>query len=379
MNKFKYYFILLLAGISMVSCSKKDDDDPVVVPVNDYTVQYKADNDSIVKYLNTNYITVTNAPGTPQDQDVVISKITDPATQPSIMSYLNSASFPKLLTRDVYNDDITYKVYYLILREGTGIAPLNFDRISASYTGNLLNGTVFDSSNNLAITFDLDAYIQGPVIDGWAEIFPKFKSGTSTVGSDGVIKYENFGAGMMFLPSGLGYYASAQTEIPAYSPLVFSFKLYNVSRADHDVDGVLDYQEDINHDGYVYDFTDTAKYPNPPASLVDDTDGDGRADFVDPDDDGDGYTTRFELTKPTGATYSGISKYYPYDPILDNPNTPNTDESEIWGIPRRPTGALADPTKPESVTNSRAFVPEDYTDPARLRMHLDKTYPYQKN
>jgi hypothetical protein len=386
MNKFKYYFILLLAGISLVSCSKKDDDDDaVVVPLNDYTVQYKADNDSIVKYLNTNYITVNNAPGTPQDQDVVISKITDPATQPSIMSYLNSASFPKLLTRDVYNDDITYKVYYLILREGTGQNPINTDKVVATYKGNLLNGTVFDSSNGgIPGRFFLWPYDQAtadafPVIDGWSEIFPKFKTGTSSTASDGVITYTDFGAGVMFLPSGLGYYESAKTDIPAYSPIVFSFKLYDLQRLDHDQDGVYDYQEDVNGDSYLYDFRDTAKYPKPTDNLIDDTDKDGIADFIDPDDDGDGYTTRFELTKPIGATYSGVSKYYPYNPILDNPNTPNTDESEIWGIPRRPTGALADPTKPESITNSKAFVPEDYTDPARKRMHVDKTYPFQKN
>ena len=386
MNKFKYYFILLLAGIALVSCSKKDDDDDVViVPLRDYAEQYKADNDSIIKYLNTNYITVTNAPGTPQDQDVVISKITDPATQPSIMSYLNSTSFPKLLTRDVYNDAITYKVYYLILREGKGLYPINTDKIVVDYKGNLLNGTIFDSSNGTpfkALLWPYDpegADRSYPVIDGWSEIFPKFKTGTSTTASSGVITYADFGAGVMFLPSGLGYYSTVKENIPAYSPIVFSFKLYDLQRLDHDQDGVYDYQEDVNGDGYMYDFRDTGRYPNPPADLVDDTDKDGIADFVDYDDDGDGYTTRFELTKPTGATYSGVSKYYPYDPILDNPNTPNTNESEIWGIPRRPTGALADPNKPESFTNPKAFVKEDYTDLPRLRIHLDKTYPFQKN
>lgn len=371
MNKFKYYFILLLAGISLVSCSKKDDDDPVVVPVNDYTVQYKADNDSIIKYLKTNYIQEVTA-----DFDVKIAKIPAGGTQISIWDQTTYS----LETRDVFNDNITYKVYYLTLRKGTGQAPMNTDRIYATYTGSLLNGTVFDSSYNIPGIWDLDGQgNRGVFVDGWKEIFPKFNTGTSTTGNDGVQTYDNFGAGVMFLPSGLAYYASGTATIPAYSPLVFSFKLYDLTRTDHDLDGVYDYQEDINHDGYVYDFSDKVAYPSPPASLVDDTDGDTFADFIDPDDDGDGYTTRFEITKPTGATYSGVSKYYPYNPILDNPNTPNTDESEIWGIPRRPTGALADPTKPESVTNSRAFVPEDYTEPARLRMHVDKTYPYQKN
>jgi len=382
MNKFKYYFILLLAGVAIVSCNKSDDDDDTVaVPLRDYTVQYNADNDSIIKYLKNNYITVTNSPGTQQDQDVVISKLVAGDGHVSIWDQQDYL----LTTRDVYNDDITYKVYYLILREGTGQNPVNTDKIVAAYKGNLLNGTVFDSSaGGIPGKFLLWPYDQAgadgsfTVIDGWSEIFPKFKTGTATTGTDGVITYNDFGAGVMFLPSGLAYYESAKTDIPAYSPLVFSFKLYDLQRLDHDSDGVYDYQEDINNDGYLYDFTDKVRYPNFPETLVDDTDGDGNADFVDFDDDGDGFTTRFELTKPTGATFSGLSSYYPYDPILDNPNTPNTDESEIWGIPRRPTGALADPTKEESATNSKAFLPEDYTDPARLRMHLDKTYPIKK-
>jgi len=395
MNKFKYYFILLLAGIALVSCSKKDDDDDVVVvPLRDYTEQYKADNDSIVKYLNNNYITVTNNAGKPDDQDVVISKITDPATQPSIMSYLNSATFPKLLTRDVYNDDITYKVYYLILREGTGQNPVNTDKVVVDYKGNLLNGTVFDSSNGIPIKALLWPYdprgADGsfPVIDGWSEIFPKFKTGVSATASNGVISYTDFGAGVMFLPSGLAYYGSVQGDIPAYSPIVFSFKLYDLQRLDHDQDGVYDYQEDINNDGYLYDFRDTAKYPKAPDNLIDDTDKDGIADFADYDDDGDGYTTLFERAKPAaeigwgtkdGEQFNyGIAKYYPWDKAVDNPATPNTDETEPRGIPRRPTGALTDPNKEESISNPKKFVDDDYTAAGRLRIHLDKTYPYQK-
>ncbi|WP_264553681.1 FKBP-type peptidyl-prolyl cis-trans isomerase [Flavobacterium sp. N2038] len=359
MNKFKYYFVLLLAGIAIVSCNKKDDDEVVVVPLRDYTEQYKADNDSIIKYLNRNYITVTNAPGTPQDQDVTISKITDPATQPSIMSYLNSETFPKLLTRDVYNDNITYKVYYLVLREGTGHSPVNTDRVYNTYVGNLLNGTQFDSSNNIPGYWDLDGLgDRGVFVDGWKEIFPKFKTGTASApDASGVVTYNNFGAGVMFLPSGLAYYGSSQTNIPAYSPLVFSFKLMDLARIDHDRDGVFDFNEDVNHDGYVYDFSNKTLYPNPPANLIDDTDGDGTPDFLDIDDDGDGYTTLFEITKPTGAPVTGISKYYPYDPIPDSPVTPNIDETETWGIP----AVASDGTV-------------DYISPGRLRLHVDKNH-----
>ena len=383
MNKFKYYFILLLAGIALVSCSKKDDDDDVVVvPVRDYAEQYKADNDLIVNYLKTNYIKDVS-----DNFDIVIEKIPAGGTQVSIWDQTAYS----LDSRDVYSNGITYKVYYLTLNKGGGLAPTNTDKIVTAYSGSLLDNTVFDSSDRftaLLFPYDASTVEASTVIEGWSEIFPKFKTGTPTTGSDGAISYANFGAGVMFLPSGLAYYATGSgSKIPAYTCVTFSFKLYDLQHLDHDNDGVLDYQEDVsvdkdgnkNNDGYMYDFRDTARYPNPPANLVDDTDKDGIADFVDFDDDGDGYTTRFELTKPTDAAYSGISKYYPYDPILDNPNTPNTDESEIWGIPRRPTGALADDDQPESYTNSKAYIPADYTDPGRLRIHVDKSYPYQKN
>ncbi|WP_316635703.1 FKBP-type peptidylprolyl isomerase [uncultured Flavobacterium sp.] len=403
MNKFKYYFILLLAGISLVSCSKKSDDDPVIVPLRDYATQYKVDNADIEEYLNTNYITV-NA-----DMDVTISVITDPSTQPSIMSYLNSASFPKLLTRDIDLHGFTYKMYYLVLREGVGTSPMNTDGVVAAYRGDYLSRVEKTDAvpTHVTTTFFEQVVYPNSVIDlynavmGWSEIFPQFKTGTTTVNSDGTNKYENFGAGVLFIPSGLGYYASppSSSTIPLYSPLIFSFKLYDFKRLDHEYaisnnaivgtpDGVFDFNEDINGDGYVRDYRNTTLYPNAPVN-PDDTDGDGIPDFLDTDDDGDGYTTRFEITKPTGEVGMGVkdgkpfnygvSRYYPWSPIDDDPLTPNTDETEPRGIPRRPTGDLTDPNQLESITNPRKFVEDDYKAVPRLRIHVDKTYPYQKN
>ena len=95
----------------------------------------------------------------------------------------------------------------------------------------------------------------------------------------------------MFLPSAFGYYNQSLSSIPAYSPLVFSFKLYAVKRADQDGDGVLSYLEDINGDGYL--------------NKLDDTDGDGIPDYLDIDDDGDGVLTKNEIKDPiTGLPYA---------------------------------------------------------------------------
>lgn len=385
MNKLKYYFVLLLAGVAIVSCNKKDDDEVVVTPLRDYAVQYKADNDSIEKFLKTNYIESVSA-----DFDVKISKIPAGGTQVSIWDQQTY----KLESRDVYSDDITYKIYYLTLRQGLGESPTNTDRISAAYSCYLLNGTLADSSYGNPFTANLFPYANGnTVIQGWSEIFPKFKTGTSSTAGDGVITYDNYGAGVMFLPSGMAYYSGGSGSIPAYTPIYFTFKLFDLQRMDNEYnttttgrsfvgDGVPDYLEDVNGDGYLYDFRNTTKYPNPPAALIDDTDGDGIADFVDFDDDGDGFTTRFELTKPTnevgivnGFNY-GISLYYPWDPKADNPVTPNVDETEPRGIPRRPTGALTNPSDPvESANNPRKYTEEDYKASGRLRIHLDKSYP----
>ncbi len=183
---------------------------------------------------------------------------------------------------------------------------------------------------------------------------PQFKTGTARAHlsangkPDGTLDYYDFGAGVMFIPSGLAYYNIGSGTIPAYSPLVFSFKLYNVQRLDQDNDGVFSYQEDLNNDGFVRVLSSGTANP-------DDTDKDGIPDFLDVDDDGDNYTIRLEITKPE-ETNSGLSKYFPYDPIADDPLT-TPIETETKGIPEY----------------SAAGTP-DYTSPTRKRIHVDKEH-----
>ena len=305
MNKFKYYFILLITTVSLFSCSK--DDAAEITPPREFAVQYATDLTDIEEYLKTYYITVVNHAGFQDDQDVTFTKIAVGGTQPSIYSYLNSATFPKLLSRDVKLHDITYKLYYLVLREGTGTSPSNVDGVLASYKGDYLSRqkiaevetltpTFFEESKNPQQFFNLTT-----TISGWGEIFPKFKSGTYSSNADGTVSYNDFGAGVMFIPSGLGYYNIGSNSIPAYAPLIFSFKLYEINRLDSDVDGIMNFQEDLNGDGYVYDFRNTTNYPTTPATNLDDTDGDGIPNYLDTDDDGDGVSTRTEITGTNGV------------------------------------------------------------------------------
>jgi FKBP-type peptidyl-prolyl cis-trans isomerase FkpA len=129
------------------------------------------------------------------------------------------------------------------------------------------------------------------------------RSGSFSENPDGTFDFYDYGQGVLFIPSGLAYYANAQPGIPEYSPLIFSLSLFTLKASDHDGDGVFSKDEDIDGDG------------NP---FNDDTDGDGTADMYDADDDGDGVLTRDELDLdengiPGDSDSDGIPNYLDSD------------------------------------------------------------------
>ena len=300
MNKFKFYFIVLITTVSLFSCSK-DDPAPTIDPPADYAEQYKFDTAVIEAYLKTNFINVIDNHGFTNDQDVTISKIT--AGETSIWDQ----TIYQLKSREVNLHGVPYKVYYLVLREGTGESPTNADAVWASYRGSYLQST--EDSSVIATQFEESKFpnqffnLLG-TIKGWGEIFPQFKTGSYDDHEvngipDGATDYKNFGAGVMFIPSGLAYFQNGPGSIPSYAPLVFSFKLYEIQRLDTDGDGILNDQEDLDDDDYMYDYRNLINYPTIPSTNPDDTDGDGIPNFLDVDDDGDGYTTKLEISKGT--------------------------------------------------------------------------------
>jgi hypothetical protein len=269
---------ILLGFLILFNYSCQEPESPAPDPIRDFALQTSFDMQNIEAYLKSHYIEVVSNPGFNDDMDVVITKIPDGGTQVSIW---DQTVYP-LQTYELNTGYVDYDVYYLKLREGSGpnsIAPTNVDGVLTSYKGSLLNGTVFDYNPFPQSFFNLQN-----TVGGWGSIFPKFKTGSFVQNADGTITYNDFGAGVMFLPSAFGYYNQSLSKIPAYSPLVFSFKLYAVQRIDHDNDGLLSYFEDINSDGYI--------------NKLDDTDGDGTLDFLDIDDDGDGILTKNEINNP---------------------------------------------------------------------------------
>ena len=342
MNKVYKLILTALIGLLIVSCSKSDG--PSIAPKKDYAEQYAKDNDSIVKFLQTHYMEVVDDESLPNFGDVTFTEIPEGGTQTSIWD--ETDNHRKLRTRLVDQNDITYTVYYINFRDGVGEKPCNVDGVYANYKGTLLNGNIFDQTTNPQTLFQLDG-----VIRGWSEIFPQFASGTYSSNGDGTVSYDDFGAGVMFLPSGLGYYNIAQNTIPAYSPLIFTIKLYEVERMDQDADGIPSYLEDLSGptagsapDGYIYVMPEDEVNP-------DDTDGDDFPDYIDLDDDGDHVLTRTERIQYIDPITSE-KFYYSYDgAAVDDPLTPY---DETQGIPNCGTTP-------------------DYTSPTRLRKYLDAT------
>lgn len=349
MNNFFKKILFVITCILLISCNRNEGSS--AEPLRDYTEQYNTDIAKIEKFLQTHYVEIVNHPGFSDDQDVTFIEIPDGGTQTPIWDMPN-------LVKDftVDQNDITYKVYYLKQTEGVGETPCNVDDVLSAYKGQYIftiteevDGTdveklkinTFESTPNPQSFLSLITAIKG-----WGEIFPNFKTGTYTSNTDGSVTYNGFGAGIMFLPSALGYYGSAISSIPAYSPLIFNFKLYEIRRNDQDGDGIDSYLEDINNDGYVRVLAEGVVNP-------DNSDDDEIPDFLDVDDDGDQVSTKEETAYINTSDPELKKRYYPYNgALIDDPLTLYVDETK--GIP------------------SCGSTP-DYTSALRLRKHLDPT------
>ncbi|HBD26869.1 FKBP-type peptidylprolyl isomerase [Flavobacterium sp.] len=327
--------IVLVLGLFIGVYSCQEDDGVSLQEDRPYEEVYLEDIAEIEDFLHTHYATIDS------EYNVIFTQIPEGGTQTPI------SDMDELEFKEVELHDITYKVYYLNLNEGVGENVTRVDSSYVSYKGFTFNKTtvddvdtfeqtVFDSKSS-PVWFSLDE-----VIRGWTEIIPKFKTGTFTSMTDGTISFDDFGAGVMFIPSGLAYYSSGTLAIGAYTPVVFSFKLHNLRRRDHDRDGILsmyEYGDPLDTDRFNKDAIDT--------------DEDERPDYLDVDDDGDGVLTKVEIKKPLPLLPGqGTSLNYPFDPIADDPTTTLVDETEPKGIP----------------SDSG-----DGTTPTRIRRHLDKT------
>ena len=258
---------LLFLCLSILFIGYACDDDTFGVPVDDFDYEGQAliDNDSILVFLENHYY-----------NDAIDS------VQPLVTGATALINDSRLLTQDVTDFDVDYKLYVFVKNEGSPIPekgyPTEVDSVLVKYKGQYFNSTVelidFDERTVNPLWLTLNS-----VIRGWSHGFTNFKGGEN-ITNNGPITYANGGKGVLFIPSGLAYGKFGTAGIHPSSSLMFYIELYDVAEnTDHDLDSVPSILEDPDGDG---------------DPRNDDTDGDGFPNFLDPDDDNDGVATKDE-------------------------------------------------------------------------------------
>ncbi|EPR72600.1 Calcium-binding protein [Winogradskyella psychrotolerans RS-3] len=285
----KFSLLLMVLSTVVISC-KSDDDDTVAFVEEDRTEQQVKDRDSLLLYLSTHYynsgffLTGSDHKYT----DIVITALEEGETVPENHTLLMTA----VETRTTTYFEANYEYYVLNINQGGGDSPTFVDKIRVRYEGTSVNDAlegnyeVFDSSVT-PVDFNLQTDgFTGGVIKAWQLVMPSFNASATSdyiIDVNGNITFGNFGLGVMFVPSGLGYFSGTNTGA-SYDNLIFKFELLQFEVEDHDNDGVPSYLEDLDGD---LDVTN------------DDTDGDFNPNFVDIDDDGDLVLTIDELIPTT--------------------------------------------------------------------------------
>ncbi|WP_250432717.1 FKBP-type peptidyl-prolyl cis-trans isomerase [Hanstruepera flava] len=275
--------VLLFIGLFMVlSSCNNDDDSPNTVPPRDKGEVYEEDLAEIEEFLSTHFFNYEDFdfsnPDNPDNDTFEIVFDTIAGANSDKISLMDS---PQLQYKIVEDSGIDYKLYYLNVRQGSGNEIHFCDEAKLIYEGSTTTGHVFDSAVNPASFNLITVGSSAGVVPGFQQGVIEFKTSTSfTDNGDGTVTYHGHGIGAVFIPSGLGYFQQPLIGVPSYTPLIFKFDLYERTLLDHDGDNVYSYLEDLNMNGDLFD---------------DDTDGDFGPNFIDNEDDGDGYFTADEL------------------------------------------------------------------------------------
>lgn len=100
---------------------------------------------------------------------------------------------------------------YVVEKEGTGDSPKADDLVTVNYKGTLIDGKVFDSSNEKPVEFAANQ-----VIKGWTEMLQLMKKGSKV---------------KVVIPQDLAYGENGTYGIDPYSTLVFEIELVSFKEA----------------------------------------------------------------------------------------------------------------------------------------------------
>ncbi|MBC91038.1 MAG: hypothetical protein CMC67_02700 [Flavobacteriaceae bacterium] len=272
------FFLKIVFFLLFFSCNNNDDDDNSddnPLAIRDAAEQAIVDDNILKSYLETHFYNYEDFSSAPNDYSISIKIDSLDESNDDKNPLINYVQEKEVIVKQD-GIDIPQKLYYIIVREGKGVKPNNVDSTFVSYKGSLVNGFIFDQ-RDVPIWFDL-----AKVVKGFRMGMTNLKSGTYEINLNGTYTFKDYGQGIFFIPSALGYFNNSVGGIPAYSPLIFTVNFLTLATADHDSDGLDSYLEDINLDG---------------DPLNDDTDQDSAPNLYDPDDDNDGVFTINELDK----------------------------------------------------------------------------------
>ncbi len=107
-------------------------------------------------------------------------------------------------------------LYYKVVAPGTDPKPSNTDVVTVKYKGTLINGSVFDQTDDADPANATREFMLDSVIPGWSE-------GLKLIGKGGSIK--------LYIPAKLAYGDMPKGPIPAGSPLVFDVTVTDIKPA----------------------------------------------------------------------------------------------------------------------------------------------------
>lgn len=298
--KFSLFLFALVAVF--ISC-EPDDDVTGTFTEADRTEQQVIDDSTLVAYLSTHYynsslfetgsnhkftdIVITELP---KDDEGNYLDMPDPDQNTLLVDAVEIHTTEYL--------DVAYKYYILRLNQGEGESPKFTDAVRVRYEGtSILTESVFDSRVS-PIDFPLvgNGFTTFGTIRAWQLVMPSFNAASDfSVDGNGIVNFNNFGLGVMFVPSGLAYFSGISTG-SAYDNLIFKFELLQYEESDHDADGIPSYIEDLDGD------------LDPDNN---DTDGDDFPNYIDLDDDGDDVATYDELFPNTYTVDTNIGETEP--------------------------------------------------------------------
>ena len=152
---------------------------------------------------------------TQQEMAAIFTKLrTDITARKNEASARNKAEGEKWLAENAKKEGVVQLpsgLQYKIVQEGSGDSPKPTDEVSVKYTGKLINGEVFDSTDNRGgepARFQLNR-----VIPGWTEGMQHMKEGAV---------YE------FYIPANLAYGERGRPGIPGNSVLIFNVELLEV-------------------------------------------------------------------------------------------------------------------------------------------------------